>query len=351
MPRLAACARTGRDASGRCPAALFPAPFPSRGRTRYEGRRQPQAVEGTDLMDATETAGRTCPVCGGAGRPQGAANGETVFACPGCGLWFYDAAVRNRPATDEDWYADAEKTAPARLAACLADMTPAFARQINALEALAPERSLLDVGCGVGLFLAAAARRGWRVAGVEKTPDAHRAARDAFGLVLSDDPAAAEGGPFGAVRFSHVLEHVADPVAFVAESTARLMPGGIAVALVPNVRPLCYSAVNRLRRAAGRDGGRVVAPMQPGHHILGFTQGSLRTLFARAGLEPVRTFDISMGSRTYYPMFYDGLMSRQKMSDFPAGQLLRYWLPIFADNLGNPFGRGQWAIGYFRKPA
>jgi hypothetical protein len=57
-----------------------------------------------------------------------------------------------------------------------------------------------------------------------------------------------------------------------------------------------------------------------------------------------------MGDRTYYPMLYDGLMRRVPLREIPLRSLLRYWLPLIADNAGNRIGFGQWIVGYFRKP-
>jgi hypothetical protein len=85
-------------------------------------------------------------------------------------------------------------------------------------------------------------------------------------------------------------------------------------------------------------------------HVLGFSPRSLRNLLGAAGFEPIDIFTVSMGSRSYFPMFYDGLLDRKKLSEIPLRQLARYWLPMLADNLGNRVGLGEWIVAHFRKP-
>lgn len=298
------------------------------------------------MHDGLET--ETCPICEGVSHCRGAVNGEIAYSCGRCGLWFYGKAVRNRPPTDEDWYTDPAKIAPNFLLSCRDAMAPTFERQIAEIERLVNGRSILDVGCGLGIFLSVAAARGWRVLGLEKNPNAAPIVRDVFGVMLTDQLNDIADESVDVVRLSHVLEHVANPVDFLAAVTAKLAPGGLAVAIVPNVQPFSYASVNAMRRIRGR-ADRLIAALSPGHHILGFNGDSLRSLFARSAMRPIRIFDVSMGRRKFYPMFFDGLMTRQKFSDFDARTLVRYWLPILVDNLGSPFGRGQWVVGYFKK--
>jgi 2-polyprenyl-6-hydroxyphenyl methylase/3-demethylubiquinone-9 3-methyltransferase len=98
-----------------------------------------------------------------------------------------------------------------------------------------PERPVtLDLGCGSGLYVAAFARAGCDVVGVEP----HAATREAaaqlgerLGIELRISDGHAERIPFEDASFdfvycNQVIEHVADPAASFAEVARVLRPGG-----------------------------------------------------------------------------------------------------------------------------
>lgn len=96
--------------------------------------------------------------------------------------------------------------------------------------------SLLDVGTGIGQFLALA--RGWfNVVGTEVSESAVRIAREKYGLPVRRGTL--EEVDFGEERFdvitiTHVLEHVPYPDATVERCLSLLKEGGILVIAVPN---------------------------------------------------------------------------------------------------------------------
>ena len=272
-----------------------------------------------------------------------------VYACPQCSLWFYGSEVRTRLPTDEDWYTDPEFVAPGYIRRCLATMKPTFQRQIMELNNLVEERQVLDVGCGLGFFLSVAASEGWKVKGFEKSIHAANVAKNILNISITNEFNKIPDNSFSVVRLSHILEHVSNPLEFLSSAISKLRPGGVSISIVPNVNPFSYSAVTLIRKLTTKS-NRITAPMAPGHHILGFNKISLTKLYEAASMQPLKIFNISMGSQTYYPFFYDGLMTRQKITDFDMKTLLKYWLPLFVDNIANRFGGGQWVIGYFKKP-
>jgi SAM-dependent methyltransferase len=78
--------------------------------------------------------------------------------------------------------------------------------------------TVLDLGCGTGLFARAAADRGAAVTGVDPDPAALAAAAElvpeaAFAVGTAEQPPA---GPFDVVAAVQLLMHVADPVAVLA---------------------------------------------------------------------------------------------------------------------------------------
>ncbi len=107
--------------------------------------------------------------------------------------------------------------------------------------ALAPARSLapgraLDVGCGRGALGAVLIAHGWRVDGVEPSPDAVEAARergvDARPGTLSS--LALDDSVYDLVTFMHSLEHTVEPVRDLRRAAQSLQPGGMLAVTVPN---------------------------------------------------------------------------------------------------------------------
>lgn len=102
--------------------------------------------------------------------------------------------------------------------------------------------ALLDVGCGTGQFAEAARRAGYRVTGLDVSRPQLEVARRRFGLsglhamTLDEYARQAAAGSFGVITAFQVLEHVADPVAFLGDVRKLLAPGGHFAVGVPNWR-------------------------------------------------------------------------------------------------------------------
>ena len=91
---------------------------------------------------------------------------------------------------------------------------------------------VLDVGCGGGLLAEALTRRGARVTAVDLAPAMIETAKlhaAQSGLDIDyrvADAALLSDAPFDAVCCMEMLEHVADPAAFLGVLAQRLRPGG-----------------------------------------------------------------------------------------------------------------------------
>jgi SAM-dependent methyltransferase len=139
--------------------------------------------------------------------------------------------------------------------------------------------AVLDIGCGRGLMLSDLARRGWRTVGVEMSEAASRHAREVLGLdVRVGDLAGCEfpSASFDVVTLFHVLEHLPDPDAALAEARRVITPDGRLLVEVPNFGSL-------QSQLTGGKGFHLDAP----RHLFHFTRAALLQLLGRAGFEPL----------------------------------------------------------------
>jgi 2-polyprenyl-6-hydroxyphenyl methylase/3-demethylubiquinone-9 3-methyltransferase len=118
-------------------------------------------------------------------------------------------------------------------------------------------RSALDVGCGAGLLTEPLARMGARVTGIDAAPELIEAARNhAAGQALEIDYRAADlfdiEGQYDLVTSLEVIEHVADPAAFVKGLARRLAPGGLMILSTPNRTAWSKLLTITLAEALGR---------------------------------------------------------------------------------------------------
>jgi 2-polyprenyl-3-methyl-5-hydroxy-6-metoxy-1,4-benzoquinol methylase len=134
-----------------------------------------------------------------------------------------------------------------------------FRRLLDRVNESGEPLRVLDVGCGPGLLLDEARRRGWRAHGVDLSAWAVEQARargiDALHGTLED--AAFPAAHFDAVFMVDVLEHLPDPVGTLLEATRVLRPGGSLCVVTPDASS-----------AAARLLGSRWWGMLPGHIVL-----------------------------------------------------------------------------------
>jgi 2-polyprenyl-6-hydroxyphenyl methylase/3-demethylubiquinone-9 3-methyltransferase len=174
-------------------------------------------------------------------------------------------------------------------------MNPARVRWILALLP-APALRILDVGCGAGLAAEAFARAGHNVLGIDAAAGPLDVARRhaARGLAVTyrlatAETLAGEGLRFDAVTALEVIEHVADPAAFVRSLGALLVPGGrlFLSTLNRTARSLVEAKlgaeyVMRLLPAGTHDWRRFVPPAT----LAAYCRGAGLAVVDTAGLRP-----------------------------------------------------------------
>ena len=126
-------------------------------------------------------------------------------------------------------------------------------------EALRPltGRRAADIGCGAGLLAEPLARLGARVTAIDAAPENIAVAREHAakqGLAIHYRVGGVEaltGEQFDLVTSMEVIEHVADPAAFVAGLARLLAPDGIMILSTPNRTPLSRLALIHLGEGLG----------------------------------------------------------------------------------------------------
>lgn len=143
-----------------------------------------------------------------------------------------------------------------------------------------PNGRLLDVGCGAGTYLARMRELGWDVYGVDLSQDAARVAKERYGIPVEVGmlpEVRFPEGMFAVVTMSHVIEHVPDPLAHLAECWRILAPGGQLIIRTPNMVSF-----------ASRIFGKNWMALDPPRHLVLFTPSTLRACVQRTGFRVIR---------------------------------------------------------------
>ncbi|RYZ28325.1 MAG: class I SAM-dependent methyltransferase [Chitinophagaceae bacterium] len=99
---------------------------------------------------------------------------------------------------------------------------------------------ILDIGCGIGLFLKEAKKRGWEVYGTEYTDKAMAMCKE-IGINMQQgklDPSLYEPEMFDVVTSFEVMEHINNPQEEVKNIKAVLRKGGLFYFTTPNFNSL-----------------------------------------------------------------------------------------------------------------
>lgn len=140
---------------------------------------------------------------------------------------------------------------------------------------------LLDIGCGDGWLIRHMNALGWSAEGVDFDPRAVAQARGA-GLTVHQGSLFDQrfhDASFDAITMSHSIEHVHDPVAWLAECRRVLRPGGQLILVTPNSESLAQKWF-----------GAHCLALDPPRHLYLFNRDSLERVAERAELRITRTF-------------------------------------------------------------
>ena len=184
-----------------------------------------------------------CPFCGPDGviaPPLRLSPKESVVLCRACGIYQSHPFPDNTAALYQEGYYSRQKSR--RFAAVLEWGIRWFRwERAWSLNRRYRKGRILDVGCGRGLMLHYLSDRfGWEVQGTQISETAHAYATGVLGVpvFLGDLLSLPPSRPFDVVSLYHVLEHLTNPSAYLAEINRRLTPNGACLIEVPNTHSL-----------------------------------------------------------------------------------------------------------------
>lgn len=232
-----------------------------------------------------------------------------LLECSACGFRFFLGAV----AGDGEFYASLS-TAPAYYARSRWEFGWVKAR-------LLPGGSVLDAGCGPGVFLSEISRVASRAAGLERNVLAVEAARRKGLEVYPEELerfSRENVGRFDAACAFHLIEHVEAPVALLRSLVRCVRPGGAIFLSVPN---------------RDRSAKSPLEPLDcPPHHL------------SRWGAEQVRRIGGSAGLRLRELAFepVDKSIPAARIRDAVARGIGK--IPMAGKLLGDPAGKVAWRV-------
>ena len=100
------------------------------------------------------------------------------------------------------------------------------------------EKSFVDVGCATGRLIAELKAKGWRTQGVEICRPSAEFGINNYGVPIhigTLETADFENASFTVAHCSHLIEHLTDPVGFLAGLRRVLVPGGWLIITTPNI--------------------------------------------------------------------------------------------------------------------
>jgi SAM-dependent methyltransferase len=171
------------------------------------------------------------------------------------------------------------------------------------------EGSILDLGCGDGLFLgeldriAGLSARSWKLHGVDYSPAALAAASKrpySFEQCNLEDKIPYPDDSFDIVTAGEVIEHMYDPDRLLREAHRVLRPGGWLLVTTPNlqawynralfvagIQPLFYETSTKSTRIGAGAIARFKRGSVPAGHVRVFNKRALVDLIVSEGFRPV----------------------------------------------------------------
>lgn len=196
------------------------------------------------------------------------------------------------------------------------------------------EKTLLDVGCGSGLYVHAANKHGWKSTGCDIDKELVDLGNSKLNVELHHADLLQcryASNSFDVVRLKFVLEHLPNPFEILSEVHRILKPGGLVFIVVPNEE----GTINQFHLSMGRRKNGRWGTLTPPHHLHAFSPSTLKGLLLRSSLRPI--IKTSSPLNDTYRLFYRRVWLRRLVLGVPF-------------KIAEILGQGSSLIGYGIKP-
>ncbi|MFA5275718.1 MAG: class I SAM-dependent methyltransferase [Candidatus Omnitrophota bacterium] len=184
-------------------------------------------------MNKTKDTNTACILCSnGSFTKQFNKSGWDIVRCDSCGLEFVYPLPTERVV--DDYYNKHKQSSKVRIATYLktrVSRNRRDQRKLKLLEGIQGNKGrILDIGCGMGLFVKNASDRGWTAEGIDLDKEMIEYGKNAFGVNLSCtdlNDFRLPDGYFDAITMFNLLDHLRRPLDFLKEVERILKPNGI----------------------------------------------------------------------------------------------------------------------------
>lgn len=273
---------------------------------------------GALTVDQAAQLQRPCPACGNLSRdrcrrvytiPEG-----EVLRCRDCHVTFINRAIDDNVGIElaQDLEVD-----PLLLHKAISDFRElkSYLQESGITEFR--NFCLLDVGCRLGTYLALPLQEGWKVRGLEISPEAAAYAREKNGFAVItgsiENPAGLEPGSMDVITMYGVIEHLSDPPRGLRECARVLRPGGFLVLQTPTEDGLARRMGRFLFWMSGGHAQFLASEfyqMGGGHNVC-FNRRSITCVLERCGFRVSRIHGSTYGLRTLFKRFEDFSLFRR----------------------------------------
>lgn len=191
-----------------------------------------------------------------------------------------------------------------------------LSKKIQLISSYVSRGTILDYGCGTGMFLSACKDSGWNAIGMEPDDQARKLAIAQNIQVFSDKKQLKENikdGSLQVITLWHVLEHVTDLEDTITFFKSTLNKDGILIIAVPN--PASYDAKYYKEYWAAYDVPR---------HLYHFEENTVKQLFSNYKFQLIETKPMKFDS------FYVSMLS-EKYKTGSVNLVKAFWIGLLSN--------------------